>query len=328
MGPGSLGSEGSGSEGSSTGNSGAGSSDSKIPVQDGNTPGGSDSGPNQPAALAAGNEPARPIATVGGQTVSFGPAGSGVEIDGSQLSKGGTTNLAGNAISYGSAGLVIGTGTAASTVPIPNNAAAGTDSHPSLTPVATVAGQVLSADPSDPDQVILPNGQTVSEGGAAATFDGSRVSVGPGGKLIVAGSSGSQTITLPTWAAVLTGTASGAIITGTDGAIVTAVETTIAGRPEVLLEEHGSVVMSLTVGGAVATVDGEVVSAGSDGLAVKKSDSPQSTVPYSTVSATEPGNGGASSVGPSESGKTSDGIHPIEMPGLLILTCLMIMRWL
>ena len=231
--------------------------------------------------------------TVGGTTIPFNSDREGIIVDGSLLSEGAVTTIAGIPVSYGASGLVIGTGAAASTVPVTDAMAAGAAAAAALTPIATVAGQVLSANPSDPDEIVLPDGQTLSAGGPAATVDGSRISVGPDGELIVAGSTATETIALPTHAAPFVMTASGAIFTGTDGAIIAAVETTINGRPEVLLEESGSIIATLTTGGAPVTEDGEVVSAGSEGLAVQSKGAEQdiaSTIPYSSITVTASGN--------------------------------------
>ena len=103
------------------------------------------------------------------------------------------------------------------TIPVTDTVAAGAAAA-ALNPIVTLAGQVLHANPSDPYEIILPNGQTLSAGSAIATVDGSRISVGLDGKLIIAGSSTRETIAILTRAAPFTTTAAGAISTATDGA--------------------------------------------------------------------------------------------------------------
>ena len=239
-----------------------------------------------------GDALAAPIATVGGHIFSFGANGDGIQIDGGQLSQGAVTTVAGTQISYGPSGLVIGAGPAASTVPISNVDGADSGGYPSLMPVATIARQVLSADPLDPEEVMLPNGQTISAGGPAATLGGSQISLGPNGKLVIADSTGSETIPLPTQAPAFTETASGAIFTGADGSSIVAIETATDGSSEVVLEEQGSTIATLSVGGTAVTVDGEVVSAGPGGLVINHVGAPQdkaSTMLYSAITVTEPG---------------------------------------
>ncbi|KAI9663196.1 MAG: hypothetical protein M1821_008244 [Bathelium mastoideum] len=239
-----------------------------------------------------------PIATIAGQAVNLAPSG-GIVVGGETYGRGRTAFVGGTPISVGANNLVVGTGASAHSISLATPAA-GTDASETagaavpaaLTPIATVASQVLYANPSDPDEIILPNGQTLSASGPVATVDGSRMSIGPDGKLTIAGSAASQTITLPTRFTPSTTTASGVVFTGTDGAKVTAVATTVNGRLEVLLEKSSSIIATLFGGGAAVTEDGEVVSIGPEGLVVEGEGGKQdraSTILYSAI-VTESGN--------------------------------------
>jgi len=115
------------------------------------------------------------IATIDGQTISFGPAGA-IAIGSTTLTPGAPPiTLSGTRLSLGAAGLVIGS----STIPL--------TSTPSQS-VFTVAGNTFTVNPTG----FSIAGSSISEGGPRITIAGTPVSLGPSGLVI-----GSSTIPLP-----------------------------------------------------------------------------------------------------------------------------------
>jgi hypothetical protein len=136
--------------------------------------------------------------------------------------------------------------------------------------VATVEGEPVLVDPSTPDAVVVA-GQTLSSGGSAATIGGTIISVASGSVQI-----GTEVIALPTAvAAVVIPTTSGIVVTGTSGETFT-----------VLQDAQGNAVvgtLTLSAGGAAATIDGQVVSAAVGGAAIGAS-----ALQFSAVSTAAP----------------------------------------
>ncbi|KAL9635614.1 MAG: hypothetical protein Q9164_003343 [Protoblastenia rupestris] len=201
----------------------------------------------------------------------------------------------------GSAGIVSGTTysalpsgagflvNGASTLPIPT-------ATPVTNSILTIAGQTFTAAPTG---ITLPNGQTISPNGPPATISGTPISLGPSGTLLL----GTNTLALPspsiftvgdkTFTAQATGfvIAPGTTLTpGGAGATISGTPVSLAPNSQLQIgsttvrlgpqsvftldggevftaQPTGFVVDGTTVlpGGAAATVDGEVVSLGTNG---------------------------------------------------------------
>ncbi|KAK3068947.1 hypothetical protein LTR53_013085 [Teratosphaeriaceae sp. CCFEE 6253] len=168
------------------------------------------------------------------------------------LAPGSSTTLGGQVIGAPtSGGGVIGTGSGAATV-APSSSAGG------LGVVATVGGQILSADPSDPSAVVV-DGQTLTQG-QTSTISGTLVSVASGS--IVVGGSGTQpasTIAIPT-AGSSTGDGGLSTTLTMDGHTLTAPAD--SSDPSVVVVDG----TSLTLGGSAATIQGVTVSLAASGL--------------------------------------------------------------
>ncbi|KAK3072022.1 hypothetical protein LTR53_007569 [Teratosphaeriaceae sp. CCFEE 6253] len=168
------------------------------------------------------------------------------------LAPGSSTTLGGQVISAPtSGGAVIGTGSGAATV-APSSSAGG------LGVVATVGGQILSADPSDPSAVVV-DGQTLTQG-LTTTISGTLVSVASGS--IVVGGSGTQpasTIAIPT-AGSSTGDGGLSTTLIVDGHTLTA--SADSSDPSIVVVDGTPV----TVGGSAATMQGVTVSLAASGL--------------------------------------------------------------
>lgn len=199
----------------------------RVSVGNGNVVVGATTVPIAPATAALPS----PLTTIAGHQIKADPNG-GIFMDGSSLSPGYQTTIAGTPMSVGGSDVVIGP----STYSLPS---------PSDLAVAQLVQSISSG------AVILSNGRTLSAGGPAATQSGKTISVLPNSAgLLVDGS----TVAFPTAATAsatpLVITAAGKSFTAIEGSAVAVDGTT------------------LRVGGKPMTVQGTMVSMGSSGLVV------------------------------------------------------------
>ena len=211
-----------------------------------------------PASAFAGLQP---IATVDGQPIALAPAGSGIVLgNGQTLAPGEATEVGGTPVSVDPAGsLVLGSGAAASIIPLPTE---GTD------PIATAVGTPISAAPAAvitmdgrpytaySGKPLMISGITLSDNGPAETINGQRVSLGPNG-IQVGGSYTPFT---------------------TQGADSSAVFT-VGGKPYTANAGEPIAIggTTLSPGGPGATINGQPISLGPNGVQVG-----QSHVPFTT----------------------------------------------
>ena len=190
------------------------------------------------------------IATIGDEVLSAAPGASNVVIGSQTASLGDDAiTVGGSIIQLTPSGVVVndGSGGPAQTYAIPTPAAA-------LSPIATVAGQVISAAPGATNIVV--GSQTASLGGSPITVAGSVIQLTPSGVVVNDGSGGASTYTIPTVAAAPTpiATIGGQVISAAPGA-----STILVGG------------QTLTAGGVPVTLSGSnnVASLGPSGLVVQ-----------------------------------------------------------
>ena len=147
-----------------------------------------------PPAHPSGSLPAQSALTIGGQT--FTPSPSGFTVDGQSVQPGANAiTVDGARLSLGASGqLVFGS----STTSLPAITAGP------ATPMVTVGGQTFLAKSAG----FAIGSQTLTPGGAAVTVDGTVVSLGPSGKLVVGG----QTTTLPSGGGGVEETVGGVVV--------------------------------------------------------------------------------------------------------------------
>ncbi|KAI9686756.1 MAG: hypothetical protein M1822_002815 [Bathelium mastoideum] len=246
---------------------------------------------NQPLSSGA-------LLTIGSQIITASdPAGkSGEAIIGSQtLTAGGSAaTIAGQVISLGQNGLVVG-GT--QTVPFSPLASGETSVTAGSQAVFSIGPQALTAlDPAGSSGIVVIGSQTLTLGGADATILGQEVSLGTAGLVL----GGSSTVTFSTVLSVPTAAAASVTFTGADGAIETAFSLSGGGGVAVI---DGT---TLSVGGSGVSIDGQFVSEATGGLAVGSSTIAFSTSDASSESTAPTGTAGSGSN--SGSGFESPGI--------------------
>ncbi|KAI9701715.1 MAG: hypothetical protein M1820_006343 [Bogoriella megaspora] len=140
-------------------------------------------------AAGEGGAATGPIATIGGQTVQVDPNNPGaVIVGGTQTVQAGeTANIGGTPIAIGSSGIIVG---GSSTIPLPT--AEGESAANS--PIATIGGEEIRQDPSNPGAVIIGGTQTLQPG-QTVNIAGTPVAAGSQG--IIVGDT--QSIPFPTW---------------------------------------------------------------------------------------------------------------------------------
>ncbi|KAF4633251.1 hypothetical protein G7Y89_g4869 [Cudoniella acicularis] len=309
---------------------------------------------------------ATPVATIAGLVVSAAPGASTIVIGGQTITAGGAAvTLSGsNAIAtFGSSGLIVQQpGGSVSTYAVP-----GVGKAVGATPVATIAGQVISAAPGASTLVI--GSQTITEGGAAITLSGSNAvaTFGSSELIVQYPGGGVSTYAIPTaapTAAVVIGTANGIAITATPGAssIVVGTQTLQMNGPPITLADHE--VLSMGSSGVVVQMPGGAVktmalptAGGSTGtsnsmiggiiasiIGVSVPTSGVSSASFATLFLTSPGNSTTAATIPISSlikGITSTApINPSETGGILAQVsangasttqgtrCMSIMTWL
>ncbi|KAI9708798.1 MAG: hypothetical protein M1820_003753 [Bogoriella megaspora] len=238
------------------------------------------------------------VLTVGGSAVTAierpGPSGETVAVvQGATLGVGGqlVTLRNGEVLSAGSHGVEVvdgGKTVAASWAPVPYN-----DASPAMTQaLLTLDGTLITVSETPGPSghtLVAVDGQTLTVGGRGAIVDGETLSAGDDGIVVVDGSSTSTA----SWSIDTSSSEiPEAVLTFDDGSIVTVTE-----KPG--LSGHRSVVVvdgeTLTVGGSAVEVNGELLSAGTNGIIVVDGGK-TSTVPWKTTtgtsgSATGSGNG-------------------------------------
>ncbi|KAE9376038.1 hypothetical protein N431DRAFT_543391 [Stipitochalara longipes BDJ] len=247
----------------------------------------SNNSPAPPATPVSNNQPAPPattppvqvptsatgIATVGSQTISAIPGSSGVVLPNGSTAKPGSvatltdSNSKPVVVSVGSSGVFIGGTSSGAPTSFFANPTIPPPPPPPSTPIATIAGQVVSAAPGDSSVVI--GGQTIKSGGGAVTLSGSNnvASLGASG-LVIQGPSGSiSTFALPTAAPAppkaIIGTVGGNTVSAAAGGSVVWVGT-----------------QAVTFGGPVATVSNNVVTLGPSGLEIMAPGGIVTTIPF------------------------------------------------
>ena len=224
---------------------------------------GSGSGPDNPNS-GAGDRTSQigAIISAGGQSYTVTPvAGStgAVVVGGQIISPGGPAVILSNGqvFSAASSGIVIGTGSSASTVPfsaIPDGSAATAQETGAI---ITAGGQTFTVQSSG--GLVIVGGETLQSGGAVATFpDGQVVSAGSSGLIVGSGSSA----TIASFSAL-----PGATTTAGTGVIIT------AGGQIFTAQSSGGIIsidgQTFTVGGPAVTLpNGQVISAASSGIVV------------------------------------------------------------
>ncbi|KAL9120012.1 MAG: hypothetical protein Q9187_003434, partial [Circinaria calcarea] len=184
--------------------------------------------------------PASPI-VLGGQTASI--VNPSAIIIGSQtavLNQPAIT-ISGTPVSLGTAGVVLGNSKA---IPIFMSVAA------TAPPIATIAGQAITALPGQSGQVIAFDGTTLTPNSPGLTISGTPISLGPSGVLVI----GSSTVTLPT-------------PTPTATPVPTYIQ---IGRQTIGIESSAIIIAGTTLrpGSPGVTVDGTLVSLGSSMLVI------------------------------------------------------------
>ncbi|TKA83318.1 hypothetical protein B0A55_00636 [Friedmanniomyces simplex] len=184
---------------------GSGTGTTTVPPGDsGNVGSGTD-----PSVVSIGSSAFTVVPTQAGgsSAVIVGNGGSSVT-----LTPGSATTIGGQVVNApSSGGVILGTGNSAVTANSASSQSLGTDSSV----VATVAGAIISADPSNPNNVVVL-GQTLTPG-QATTISGTAVSVASGGSAVLGGSNGQPASTVPiarpTPAVLATVTANGHTLT-------------------------------------------------------------------------------------------------------------------
>lgn len=199
--------------------------------------------PNSPSSSspAAVQETAQPAQlTLGTSTAIVSLAGSDVIVGSETLGTNSVTTINGQQVSKGSSDVVVGTGSAATTIPLDPSSPAQQITLDSQTfTVSRLSGN------------IVVGSQNLTIGGSAKTIGGGVVSAGSS---IVVIDQGSTTLSLS-----LTTQPTGQQVTIKPMTIqVSKISTTV-----IVVGSN-----SLTVGGSAQTIDGQVVSAGSGGLIV------------------------------------------------------------
>ncbi|KAL8989763.1 MAG: hypothetical protein Q9169_008287, partial [Polycauliona sp. 2 TL-2023] len=176
-------------------------------------------------------QPNIPLATIGGQTIAQRPNGA-VIIDGTTVSLGASPVLiSGTPVSLNPSALIID-GTQIISRP----------THPPLSPITTIAGEVLS---QNADGAIVIDGQTISAGGPAITLSGTPISI----SIFVSNQDtylmqGTHTIPFPTAnAGTNTSTISTSLQTSRvaqNGTVMTGPRISNANEPTVVLRRDGA----------------------------------------------------------------------------------------
>ncbi|KAF2498103.1 hypothetical protein BU16DRAFT_607047 [Lophium mytilinum] len=122
--------------------------------------------------------PHAPVATVGTQTLVIDPENSGIIIGTHELTRAAApTTIDGTPVSFGTSGLVTIGG---STLGVPQHTSLLAD------PIATIGTQTLFFDPTN--SAVIIRSHTLSPGAPPTTIDGTPISLGPGGVVVVRGS--------------------------------------------------------------------------------------------------------------------------------------------
>ncbi|KAL9080971.1 MAG: hypothetical protein Q9157_000381 [Trypethelium eluteriae] len=238
------------------GGSDSGSSGSGEPHSGSNAdPGNIVSLLNSPSKVSNGKPPPAPLATIGSHTVQAGdPANPGVIIDGSSLSAGETTVIAGTPVSVGAHSLIMGSAT---TIP-----RASVLAHPN-DPVTTIANIPIRPDPAGAPGFLV--GSRTLSPGASMTVGGTLLSVASDGALVI---SSTTALALPAGSADSPDHASGDADRGPEGASAVF---TFDGKSYTAHVGSPLVVDGATLmpgGPAVTVADGEVLSLASNGVVV------------------------------------------------------------
>ena len=182
----------------------------------------------------------QPVITIAGQAFTVASSGSVLVLAGETLTMGGPAALvSGTSVSFGSAGLIIGSST------VPSVKFSSSTPYP----IFTLAGQLLTATPLGSELVIA--GQTLSIGGPVATVSGTPVSLASAGLII-----GTSTIPLAPTEQLGFTIASQAYTATPSGSVVI-----LAGQ-------------TLSISGPAATISGTPVSLASAGLIIGTSTLP------------------------------------------------------
>ena len=206
---------------------------------------------------------ATPVTVVNGQTIQAVDP-SGAVVGGTTLRPGlPAVTIYNTPISVGSAGLVVGVGSDAKTIPIPIAPAA-----PLITPgpsvaVFTIGGQTYTADGSNG---VVIGGITLTPGSSPVTISGNIVSVGPTGVVVTP----------------LNGQQAGQAVTYTFSAGLPETHITIGGQSFDILSSGGVIHIGtavLTPGGTPVAVNGHTFSFGPSGVVVDGT----STVPFAAI---------------------------------------------
>ncbi|KAI9700943.1 MAG: hypothetical protein M1820_006588 [Bogoriella megaspora] len=223
---------------------------------------------------AGTNGAAPPVATsIGAQPVHADPNGPGVVVGASTLNPGRTTVVAGTPLSIGTSGIIVA---GSSTINLPTasaqppdlasasaiNSGSGDPNNPT-TPqasaaIVTLGGQTYTAKPGQP---LIVGSSTIAAGGPAATVSGQTISMGSAG-VNVGGNEVAFSSSYPSATVEIGGQK----------------YTVSAGKPLVI---GGSMI---SPNGPAATIAGQAVSLGSDGVQVDGQ-----TTPFTQDASNDPG---------------------------------------
>lgn len=201
------------------------------------------------------DDPAVPVvlATVGGKAVVGDPANPGGVIIGEErLTQGQTTAIAGTPISIGSDGVIL---SGSSTLALVESQPKGI---PVITPIVTIGGKTIAADPSDPNQLISGNKMIIS--GTTVIFSGIPATFGPNGLVYAP----STTIASCSGQFLAEEQISGAAIL------------TLGSRRITVIDLSGTAIVAsqtLSVGGAPLVISGSTLSLGPSGIAAENAGS-------------------------------------------------------
>ncbi|QIW99991.1 hypothetical protein AMS68_005509 [Peltaster fructicola] len=216
------------------------------------------------------------VATLGSQTltVSPGTTSGAVVINGNgataTLTVGGSTTLAGQTLSLGPTGLIV--------VSQPSSVTPVSPTGPAPTVVGTgTAAVTVSELPGGSSAVLVVGGvsTTVSAGASAVTINGQTVSIGNSGTVVFGGGSSRTTITAPKQ--LVPGAVPTVVTIGSQAVTIRE----LSGGSSVILAENG--VTTTVSAGSTATVGGQQVSIGSNGIVVFGSGSSTTTITAPTA---------------------------------------------
>jgi hypothetical protein len=218
-----------------------------------------DGSPDAAAATAGAN------AIIDGHTMTAFRDGAEVILGGKTLTMGQVTTISGSRISVASDGIVVGSSTAMFHDMDGSATNAGT--------TITIDGTVYTASTivGQPDAVLLA-GQTLRQGGTAVTIDGQVITNGPNGISVIKPTA-SATVT------PATNLAKNMLVI--DGTTYTA--TSVPGKSSVVVLQG----QTLSVGGPAVTVDGHLITGGSNGISLVGSTSMSSGAKSKSPSSTE-----------------------------------------